>query len=185
MYNKFLTSTAQVANVFSAEECLRIARLPLPIAESRIETGDVEGGVLDYRFRRTRERPIPPDAEHEWIFRRIGNLVSRINKASYQFQLSDLVMNNVLEYSPDGFFDWHIDLGMGIYATRKISMITFLTPPADYEGGELCFMDQGEPLKLPQGTTVLFPSYLIHRVAPVTKGNRFTLVSWVHGPSFT
>jgi PKHD-type hydroxylase len=46
-------------------------------------------------------------------------------------------------------------------------------------------MDGGEPLRLAQGTTIIFPSYLMHRVNPVTRGNRFTLVSWVHGPSFS
>ena len=157
----------------------------MPASEARIDTAGVVGGVADYRFRRTREKPIPRDATHEWIFKRIRDLVERANKNSYRFQLNDLVMNHVLEYSPDGFYDWHIDLGVGIVATRKISLVTFLTPPEEYDGGELCFMDHGEPLKLAQGTTVLFPSYLIHRVQPVTKGNRFTLVSWVHGPSFT
>lgn len=185
MYNKYLTTVAHFPKVFTPEECRRLITLPLPVADARVDAPAVEGGVTNYQLRRTLDKPIPPDAENAWIFERIGRLVSQVNQHTYHFHLSDLVTNHVLEYSPDGFFDWHIDLGVGLYATRKISLVTFLTPPEDYEGGELCFMDRGEPLKLPQGTTVLFPSYLLHKVGPVTKGNRFTLVSWVHGPSFS
>jgi PKHD-type hydroxylase len=78
-----------------------------------------------------------------------------------------------------------MDLGTGIFAGRKLSLVTFLTPPEDYEGGDLCFMDGGQPLRLPQGATVIFPSYLMHKVKPLTRGNRSTMVSWVHGPSFS
>ena len=184
MYNKYLTSVGQFPTVFTAEECRRLINLPLPVADATINVPDVGDGQVNHEVRRTRDKPVPPDEEHAWIFQRIGNLVSRANQYSYQFQLNQLVTIHVLEYSPGGFYDWHIDLGVDVYATRKISLVTFLTPPEEYEGGELCFMDKGEPLKLAQGTTVLFPSYLLHKVQPVTQGTRFTLVSWVHGPSY-
>lgn len=91
----------------------------------------------------------------------------------------------VLEYSPAGFFDCHMALGTGIFAARKLSLVSFLAPPEDYDGSNLCVTDGGPPLRLPQGATVSLPSYLMHKVEPVTRGNRFTLVSWVHGPSFS
>ncbi len=184
MYNKYLTSVGQFPAVFTAEECRRLINLPLPAMDARINLPEFEGGQADHEMRRTKDRAVPPDTAHAWIFQRIGNLVSRANQESYQFRLNQHVSMHVLEYSPDGFYDWHIDLGSDVDATRKISLVTFLTPPEEYAGGELCFLDKGPPLKLPQGTTVLFPSYLIHRVEPVTRGTRFSLVSWVHGPSF-
>jgi PKHD-type hydroxylase len=186
MYNKYLTAVAQVPAVFTADECRQLIELPLPSTDARINVAaGVESSAVDHEVRRTKDKPVPPDPENAWIFKRIGNLVSKLNGVSYKFQLSDLVTINILEYQPTGFYDWHVDLGLNVYATRKVSLVTFLTPPEDYEGGELCFMDRGEPLKLSQGATVLFPSYLIHKVAPVTRGTRFSLVSWVHGPSFT
>jgi PKHD-type hydroxylase len=185
MSNAYLTSVGQFPNVFSAEECQRLINLPIPAVDAGIDARSPGGERVDYDFRRTRDRAVPPDAAHAWIYQRLGNLAVAANREAYHFQLNQVMTVNVLEYNPEGFFDWHVDLGVGLYSERKLSMVTFLTPPEEYEGGELCFMDRGPPLRLPRGTTVIFPSYLLHRVAPVTRGNRFTLVSWIHGPSFT
>ena len=140
---------------------------------------------VDYGLRRTRIKSIPPGPDSMWIFERIGNLVGRANAAAFRFQLDGQMSMDVLEYDPAGYFDWHVDIGAGIFSTRKLSVVTFLTPPEAYEGGNLCFMDQGEPLRLPQGTMAIFPSYMLHKVEPVTRGTRHTLVSWAHGPAFT
>lgn len=185
MYNEYLKAVGQFPNVFSAEECRRLISLPLPGVDAGVQSEDNSAGHVDYQARRTRERPVPPDPEYLWIYQRLGRVVKEANEKAYQFRLNDFMTVTVLEYSPDGFFDWHLDLGTGIFAARKLSLVTFLTPPEEYEGGELRFMDGGPPLRLPQGATVIFPSYLMHKVEPVTRGNRFTLVSWIHGPSFS
>ena len=190
MYNEYLTTVGQFPKVFSADECRRLINLPLPVADAAIDVRNADdlqkvASGVNYQHRRTRIRSIPPDAEHTWIFQRLRQLVSMANQQAFHFQLNELMSVDVLEYSPDGYFDWHLDLGTGIFATRKLSLITFLTPPDEYEGGNLCFMDGGAPLRLAQGTTAIFPSYLLHKVEPVTGGTRFTLVSWAHGPSFS
>jgi PKHD-type hydroxylase len=61
-----------------------------------------------------------------------------------------------------------------------------LSDPADYDGGELEFMMHRSVVQAEraQGTVVLFPSFLQHRVRPVTRGVRRSLVFWVHGPPF-
>jgi PKHD-type hydroxylase len=192
MYNEYLTAVAQFPGVLSADECRWLIDLPLPASEAAVEVRD--GGVsatdeavsrIDHGVRRTRIKSIPPGAESLWVFNRLGELVNRVNQAIFHFQLDQQLSVDVLEYDPSGYYDWHIDIGPGILSTRKLSLVTFLTPPDAYEGGNLCFMDKGEPLRLPQGTTVIFPSYMLHKVEPVTAGNRHTLVSWAHGPSFT
>lgn len=191
MYNEYLTAVAQFPNVFSADECRFLINLPLPVTDAAIEVRSademqkVESGKLDYGYRRTRIKPIPPDAGNAWIFQRLARLIGQVNQQAFHFQLNDVLTADVLEYSPDGFFDWHVDVGAGIFSTRKLSVVCFLTPPEEYEGGNLCFMDQGAPLRLPQGTTAIFPSYLVHKVEPVKRGTRFTLVAWAHGPSFS
>ncbi|MEO8223707.1 MAG: 2OG-Fe(II) oxygenase [Gammaproteobacteria bacterium] len=185
MSNEYLTSVGQFPAVFSPDECRRLIALPLPVVEAGVDSRSPAGERVDYEFRRTLDRPVPPDEANAWIFQRLRNLARAANQQAYHFQLNDDMTVNLLEYNPDGFFDWHLDLGAGLYSERKLSMVTFLTPPEEYEGGELCFMDRGAPLRLAQGATAIFPSYLLHRVVPVTRGTRFTMVSWLHGPSFS
>jgi PKHD-type hydroxylase len=70
-------------------------------------------------------------------------------------------------------------------ARRKLSLVCQLSDPSEYEGGELQ-INTGEiftPEKQ-KGTVILFPSYLLHRVTPVTKGTRRSLVLWIEGPAF-
>ena len=183
-YHEHLKTVAVFGGVVSPEECQRLVDLPVQALDAAVDDGTT-GGV-NYRLRRTRERVVPPTPDNVWIFRRLAGLVTRFNADAFRFQLNNTMTVSVLEYSPEGFFDWHLDLGAGgIESLRKISLVTFLTPPADYEGGGLCFLDAREPMRLAQGDTVVFPSYLVHRVEPVTRGTRYTLVSWVHGPPFS
>ncbi len=190
MYNEFLTAVGQFPNVLTPAECQWLIDLPLDFAEAAVEfradspTSQSESRV-DYGVRRTRIKSIPPTPDTLWIFQRLTGLVQKVNQATFHFQLDGQLSVDVLGYDPDGYFDWHVDIGPGIFATRKLSMVTFLTPPEAYEGGNLCFMDKGEPLRPPLGTTAIFPSYMLHKVEPVTRGTRYTLVSWAHGPSFT
>jgi PKHD-type hydroxylase len=90
-------------------------------------------------------------------------------------------------YQEGGFYKDHVDLlylsAMGI---RKLSFSIMLTDPEEYEGGELLLKSSSFPIKTSnkKGTIVLFPSYVLHEVTPVTKGTRKTLVGWVLGPNF-
>ena len=77
-----------------------------------------------------------------------------------------------------------MDCGEGMSATRKISLSIPLTDRAAYEGGDLEINNNGVQIKATdeQGSITFFPSYLYHRVTPVTKGERWVIVVWVHGP---
>ena len=88
-------------------------------------------------------------------------------------------------------YDWHVDHFLGdIEETiRKISFTVLLND--DFEGGEF-EIEAGSPvadpriheIPLKKGDAVLFPSYQWHRVRPVTKGTRHSLVGWVRGPQW-
>jgi PKHD-type hydroxylase len=54
----------------------------------------------------------------------------------------------------------------------------------DYEGGEFEFFDDKRLIKEKTGTVIVFPSYIVHRVRPVTKGIRYSLVVWFCGEPF-
>jgi PKHD-type hydroxylase len=180
-----MTAVGQIADVFTPDECLWISSLPLETTAAEIVDGQGAYARVDRLQRRTNERIVPRNREFGWIYKRLRKLALEANERAYRFALGELMTMHVLGYESDGFFDWHMDLGTGATASRKLSLVTFLTPPDQYTGGNLCFMDGSEPLRPAQGTTAIFPSYLLHRVDPVTSGERFTLVSWLHGPCFT
>jgi len=76
---------------------------------------------------------------------------------------------------------------------RKLSITINLNKPGEYEGGNLKF-DYGphatgeryhECTEIrPQGSIIVFPSYVYHQVTPVTKGTRYSLVLWTLGLPF-
>lgn len=86
-----------------------------------------------------------------------------------------------------GHFDWHADIGDGPLARRrKLTIVAQLSDPADYDGGALELNPAGRPVEAPRGfgDAVLFPSFVLHRVAPVTRGARYSLTLWAHGAPF-
>jgi len=90
-----------------------------------------------------------------------------------------------------GYYNWHNDVNWddGRPVHRKLSFICQLTDPAKYEGGDF----EMQPLHLgapnqeqlkTQGTALIFPSFIVHKVNPVTKGTRHSLVAWIEGPKW-
>ena len=77
------------------------------------------------------------------------------------------------------------DVG-GTINYRKLSITVQLSDPSDYEGGDLQFLITREPVtaKREKGNAIVFPSFMIHQVKPVTKGVRYSLVCWCSGPAF-
>jgi len=96
-------------------------------------------------------------------------------------------------YKDGGHYDYHTD-GDGLKPidvppehhmygkTRKISMVLWLNE--DFEGGEFQFYPSictDGPIKPTKGTLIFFPSWHMHKVHPVTKGTRYSLVTWFNG----
>jgi len=127
------------------------------------------------------------------LYKPILELVNDVNNQFYNFNLTEPETFQLTKYDEknQGFYKPHID---GVYENppntivRKLSMSAQLTPPDYYEGGQLEFPDDKENYieedSIDQGTVVFFPSYIKHGVQPVTKGIRYSLVSWFLGPSF-
>tara|TARA_R100000353_G_scaffold167410_1_gene129474 strand:- start:477 stop:1046 length:570 start_codon:yes stop_codon:yes gene_type:complete len=127
------------------------------------------------------------------LYKPILELVSYVNKEFYNFDIREPETFQLTKYDEknQGFYKPHID---GFYednfnvSVRKLSMSIQLTSPKYYEGGQLEFPDDEknfiEEDAREQGTAIFFPSYLKHGVRPVTKGIRYSLVSWFMGPAF-
>jgi PKHD-type hydroxylase len=85
-----------------------------------------------------------------------------------------------------GHYDWHMDASApenGIQ--RKLSISILLSDPSEFEGGQLQLKGMEDtPLLEKKGSIIVFPSFIEHRVTPVTKGVRYSAVTWASGPSF-
>ena len=81
----------------------------------------------------------------------------------------------ITTYNEGEYYNWHKD-GSG-FGFRKLSLTIQLNDPSEYEGGEFEFKDFGV-MKLEKGDACLFAPNLLHRVKPVTKGVRHSVVSW-------
>lgn len=91
------------------------------------------------------------------------------------------------EASYGGKYDWHHDVNWENHKNfdRKLSLVVQLSRPSEYKGGHFEFSEVQSPDRnawSKQGSILVFPSYLTHRVTEVTEGTRYSLVSWVRGP---
>jgi PKHD-type hydroxylase len=185
-----LDSHDVVEAAFSAEEVERIRALG---AALDLTSGAIGGGdKVDQEIRKSRVGWIPLDEASRWLFERIGRLVIDSNRRLWRFDLGGLAEG--LQYSryeaPAGGYDWHLDIAsssqMAAGAWRKISVVVQLSDPDECFGGELELRPARHVVTpfLEAGSAVLFPAYLLHRVAPVKQGIRESLVTWVTGPPF-
>jgi PKHD-type hydroxylase len=149
----------------------------------------VDSGVVDKEIRRSKTSWLKADSESIWIYDKLGFIVRRLNSQFFQFDISGFVEDlqyTVYDGNEEGFYDWHVDAGPNTDSPRKLSMVVQLSEPDEYEGGDLQLWWGGEPITVKKelGFTVVFPSYVLHKVSPVTKGVRRTLVVWLSGPRF-
>jgi PKHD-type hydroxylase len=166
---------------FSADECRQIVEFgdALPQADAKVE---------DHRLAHYRAGQLSWIAPHPatfWLFHKLAVLFNEVN-AHFSFELLGLLDSpQFTVYGAGDHFNWHVDIGAGAASLRKLSMTVQLTDGAQYEGGDLEFHDELDPrVQRALGTATVFPSYLAHRVTPITSGTRRSLVAWACGPSF-
>jgi PKHD-type hydroxylase len=90
------------------------------------------------------------------------------------------------EYKSSGSkYDDHIDRSCN-GVIRKLSVVIQLTDPKKYKGCDLELITSMTPNKMSRerGHLVIFPSYILHRVTPLERGTRHSLVGWVTGKPF-
>lgn len=114
--------------------------------------------------------------------------VRAANYSAFRFLVENAAPVQYTEYHSEqgGHYDWHVDVnwnGEGPF-DRKLSVTVQLSDPSEYAGGDFQFRETETPdaaCKV-KGTVLVFPSYLLHRVTPVTFGTRKSLVAWFEGP---
>jgi PKHD-type hydroxylase len=183
--NPNLIKYYRFVNAFSPDECKALTNFNFELGPGLTEDGK------NTEVRKSQVYWIPKTEQWGDLYQKIMELVGKCNKEFYNFDISSLTENlQYTEYHQDyqGRYDWHFDVGEGaLNCGRKLSVSIQLSDPSEYEGGELQFSLDGDKIcvaEKDQGTMMIFPSYLRHRVTPVTKGIRRSLVTWITGPPF-
>ncbi len=109
----------------------------------------------------------------------------RANDHWWGFDLTHVAKMEVCRYGTGDHFKAHTDWGSG-HTTRKLSVAVLLNDAGEFDGGEWVFTNSYlEGVVVPQrGTIVVFPSFVVHRVNPVTRGERWSATAWIEGPPF-
>jgi PKHD-type hydroxylase len=164
-----------------------IARVLGAVGDFRPVEGQIDTKVMDDQYRRSSLRWIPTEKPNHWLYAKLGAFTNKTNSALWHFDLAGMAEIQFAEYesSVQGHYDWHLDVGKHS-PLRKISVSVQLSAPEDYDGGDLQLMTRREPVTVSRekGAVVVFPSYCLHRVTPVTRGVRRSLVAWVVGPPY-
>lgn len=127
-----------------------------------------------------------------WFFDRIIDCVRQVNNTNYGYNLSGIecMQYGVYKGSKKGKYDWHEDClalpRTSLNQTRKLSFSLLLDDVTTFEGGDLEVRTHKEELRINynKGDLVFFPSFLHHRVTPITNGIRRSIVGWAYGPDW-
>lgn len=127
--------------------------------------------------------------DNQLLFQRINDVIQNVNEQNYNMDLVSYEQIQYTEYGVGDKYNYHQDTFFGEkynseqLGTRKLSLTILLND--DFEGGEFQFyVGSDVSVEMKKGQYIAFPSYLVHRVTPVTKGIRKSLVIWVIGPKF-
>jgi PKHD-type hydroxylase len=176
-------------DAFTSEEIDRLIALCEANEQKKAQVGSNNDGVVNEKIRRSKVSWLENSADSLWVYDRLAFIARSINSDFYRFDLYGFIEHmqyTVYEDNDQGHYTWHVDAGPNMDAARKLSIVLQLSNPEDYEGGELQVFTASEPVAVvkQKGLVAAFPSYTLHRVTPVTKGIRRTLVIWVGGPEF-
>jgi PKHD-type hydroxylase len=157
-------------------------------SELPYEKAELIGNAPD-QYRVTRIRCLPTRTD-DHLPKVLMDYADNANRSMFGFDIRAVYDVQLAEYrAEDGaHFGWHVDslppLSTGVAFDRKLTVVVQLTAPTEYEGGNLEILGEGASVAewRQQGTVIVFPSFLTHRVTPVTEGVRHSLVTWAEGP---
>ena len=185
----------------SKEEVNQVIKLASELPIERATTLGDDGELMEQNdpngARSSMVKWIPQSDDWNWLYVRMMELAKEANDETWNFDLISADENiQYTEYyaNENGHYDWHQDVGPGDLASkRKVSITLQLSEDDEYVGGDLEITGGGSGKGVfetshvcprGKGITVIFPSYMMHRVTPVTKGTRRSLVLWVGGSHY-
>jgi len=171
-------------NFLTENELNYLANHELWNNQNRAEIGDT---TVDESYRRTNISWLPQSIENIPLYEKIADVFAEVNRRFFHCSLDGFLEQiQLTKYNEDtqDYYDWHTDMSPDDnYMPRKLSMVLMLSDPKDFEGGELQIKTKrdNDILDMKKGRAWFFPSYVLHRVTPVTKGIRKTAVLWASG----
>ena len=146
--------------------------------------------------------------EDKWIYDILNPFIHGANRNSgWNFEWDWNEPSQFTKYGKNQFYKWHVDMNTTPYdenypnknlrnKIRKLSLTLQLTDPSGYEGGDFQFkwldyvknVNSAKIVTVKEaralGSVIIFPSYIWHRITPITKGTRLSLVNWSVGKPF-
>jgi PKHD-type hydroxylase len=134
--------------------------------------------------------------DENWLNKEIKYLIDEANKETWGFEIDSYEPVQFTKYGLNQHYDWHVD-SFSIKTlkdkVRKLSIIIALNDSKEYIGGDVLIqnMDTFNDCKIfncdvlkKVGSVVIFPSFIFHKVMPITSGVRYSLVNWIVGDNF-
>ena len=201
------------SGVLTPKFCDEVIKYALQQQDSIARTGGFDKKELSKEDVKNIQRKRKSDLvwlNDTWIYKEIHPYVHKANQmAGWNFDWDRSESCQFTKYKEGQYYDWHCDSWDKPYQRknknapdngkiRKLSMTCQLTDGSEYSGGELEFdfrnyephqRDEAAHLRkateiLPKGSIIVFPSFLWHRVKPITRGTRYSLVLWHLGYPF-
>jgi len=190
-------------NALPSRTCDDIIKYGQQQSEQIAVTGDFTTGDDISKLYKTRNSSIVWMSDH-WIYKAVQPYIHEANRlAGWNFEWSVSEACQFTKYSTNQHYTWHQDSWANPYnkprtnqdgLIRKLSVTVSLCDGETYEGGDLEFdlrnRNDGNSVIVTsqsarvKGSITVFPSFVWHRVTPVTKGTRYSLVIWNLGNPF-
>ena len=178
---------------FDRDTCEKIIQLALELPVQDAVIGLNEGAV-NSQYRRSKIRFIQKsDPNFNFLFDTMWKMAIEANDSWFKFHISKLDYIQFAEYDESylGEYKKHHDvfwMNNDPEYHRKLTAVIQLSDPSSYDGGDLEFIETTQnptPSDIrPQGTTIFFPSFILHQATQVTRGTRYSLACWFDGPKW-
>jgi PKHD-type hydroxylase len=180
-------------NFFSESDLQNIELYCKSVGTENAKIASSESGEVNESIRNSEVKLHYVNQDNEWLFDKLLTVAGLVNDNFYRFDLLGFDHFQYTEYNGAGTkYDYHTDMLFGnniphgMELCRKLSFSLILSEASEFEGGDFEINNGGEPKILPKqrGDLLAFPSYMLHRVTPVTTGTRYSLVGWINGKPF-
>jgi PKHD-type hydroxylase len=193
-FNKNFDHFGVMRSVFVPEEIEKLLFLEKLIDLELGTVGNSNSQIQNLDKRNSTVGFIEPDHNSTWLFDKLSWFIGQANYDLFLYDIDaiETIQYTIYDSSEKQYYNWHTDSDNNANRRfqRKISGIILLTPPDEYEGGELEIVQGGQVsnptvLRPEPGDIVFFDSRMPHRVKPVTSGVRKSIVFWVIGDRWT
>ena len=181
---KFVVHRENFLSVSQCQKLMRYLETGEP-TESEL-AGQYDKNIMNKEVRNTEEM-IYTD---EKMLSKIKMVLELSNISTYHYNIQEMSSVKLLKYGVGGRYKWHTDCGAKETSTRKLTAIIQLSDENDYQGGDLEFGitdktgQNNYTATRKQGSIIIFPAFLSHRVTPITEGKRYSMLSWMLGDTF-